>query len=53
MDYLDEEIPVKFLYIHQLIAAKKASARPKDLIDVAELEKIRNLQSGKDSLSHP
>jgi hypothetical protein len=36
------EIPVKFLHINDLIRAKKASARPKDLIDVIELEKIRN-----------
>lgn len=38
-----ENIPVKFLHINQLIAAKKASGRPKDLIDVEELEKIKNL----------
>jgi hypothetical protein len=36
------EIPVKFLHINDLIRAKKASARPKDLIDVIELEKIRD-----------
>lgn len=35
-------IPVKFLHLNQLIEAKKASARPKDLIDIIELEKIRN-----------
>ena len=38
-----EDIPVKFLHINQLIKAKKASGRPKDLIDVEELEKIRKL----------
>jgi len=37
-------VPVKFLHINQLIEAKKKSARPKDLIDVIELEKI---QQGK------
>lgn len=35
-------IPVKFLHINHLIQAKKASARPKDLIDIIELEKIRS-----------
>jgi hypothetical protein len=35
-----ENIPIKFLHIEQLIEAKKASGRPKDLIDVIELEKI-------------
>jgi Nucleotidyl transferase AbiEii toxin, Type IV TA system len=44
---LIEEIPVKFLHINQLIEAKKATARPKDLIDVEELEKIRKMQSSK------
>lgn len=37
-----ENIPVKFLHINKLIEAKKASARPKDLLDVIELEKIRD-----------
>jgi hypothetical protein len=35
------EIPVHFLHINQLIEAKKASAREKDLIDVLALEKIK------------
>ena len=35
-------IPVKFLHLNQLIEAKKASGRPKDLLDVIELEKIRD-----------
>ena len=39
---LIENIPVKFLHINQLILAKKASGRAKDLIDIEELEKIRN-----------
>lgn len=39
---LIEEIPVKFLHISQLIEAKKAAGRPKDLIDIEALEKIRN-----------
>ena len=34
-------VPVKFLHINQLIEAKKKAARPKDLIDVVELEKIQ------------
>lgn len=39
---LIDDVPVKFLHINQLIEAKKASGRPKDLIDIAELEKIRD-----------
>ncbi len=38
-----EGIPVPFLHINQLIANKKAVNRPKDQIDVAALEKIREL----------
>jgi hypothetical protein len=38
---LIENIPVKFLHINQLIEAKKASGRAKDLIDLEELEKIK------------
>ncbi len=37
-----QEIPIKFLHINQLIQAKKATARPKDLLDVIELEKLKN-----------
>lgn len=38
-----ENIPVKFLHINQLIEAKKAANRPKDIVDIIELEKIRDL----------
>jgi len=37
-----ENIPVRFLHLNQLIEAKKASGRPKDLLDIEELEKLRN-----------
>lgn len=37
-----EDIPVKFLHLNKLIEAKKAASRPKDLIDIIELEKIKN-----------
>lgn len=40
---LIENVQVKFLHINQLIEAKKASGRPKDLLDVEELEKIRRM----------
>lgn len=40
-----EEIPVKFLHINQLIEAKKSSGRPKDLIDIEELEKIKSIKN--------
>lgn len=34
-------VPVKFLHYNQLIAEKRASGRPKDLLDIEELEKIK------------
>jgi len=37
-------ILVPFLHINQLIANKKAVNRPKDQIDVLELEKIKNIR---------
>ena len=39
-----ETIPVPFLHINQLIANKKAVNRPKDQIDVMELEKIKQFR---------
>jgi hypothetical protein len=38
-------VNVPFLHINQLIDNKKAVNRPKDQIDVIELEKIRKIQS--------
>jgi hypothetical protein len=35
------DIPIKFLHINQLIESKKACDRPKDRIDVMELERIK------------
>lgn len=34
-------IPVRFLNYNHLILAKKATARPKDILDIEELERIR------------
>ncbi|MBX7204073.1 MAG: hypothetical protein K1X81_01485 [Bacteroidia bacterium] len=34
------DIPVRFLHLSHLIEAKKASARPKDLLDIEELNKL-------------
>lgn len=53
MDILDEcykvsslsiiyNLPIHFLHINHLTEAKKQSGRPKDLIDIIELERIRN-----------
>ncbi len=42
-----EGIPVPFLHINQLIANKKVVNRPKDQIDVIELEKIREILNAK------
>lgn len=39
-----DDIKVPFLHINQLIENKKAVNRPKDQIDVIELEKIRKIQ---------
>ena len=39
-----ENIPVPFLHLNQLIVNKKAVNRPKDQIDVTELEKIKRLR---------
>lgn len=35
------DIPIRFLHINQLIEAKRATAREKDLIDIIALEKIK------------
>lgn len=35
-------IPIRFIHYNRLIENKKATGRPKDLLDVQELEKIRN-----------
>jgi hypothetical protein len=37
-----EDIPVKFFNLKHLIEAKKIAGRPKDIIDVTELEKIQS-----------
>lgn len=39
-------VAVRFMNINQLIEAKTASGRPKDLIDIDELTKIKKLYSG-------
>jgi hypothetical protein len=41
-----DAILVPFLHINQLIVNKKAVNRPKDQIDVLELEKIKKLRDG-------
>jgi hypothetical protein len=43
-----EGITVPFLHINQLIANKKAVNRPKDQIDVNELEKIKKFREEED-----
>ena len=40
-----ENVMVPFLHINQLIANKKAINRPKDQIDIIELEKIKKLNN--------
>jgi len=50
MDVLNEELikfwQVPFLHINHLIQNKKVVNRPKDQVDVIELEKIRKLREG-------
>ncbi len=41
------KVKVRFLHLNHLIANKKAAGRSKDLIDVIELEKIRNQNNEK------
>ena len=43
-----DRIAIPFLHINQLIANKKAINRPKDQIDVLELEKIKKLRDEQD-----
>jgi hypothetical protein len=43
-----ENIDVPFLHLNQLIANKKAVNRPKDQIDVKELEKIKIIREQED-----
>lgn len=37
-----EDIPVKFIDYDNLMIAKKASNRPKDILDIEELEKLND-----------
>lgn len=37
-------IPIKFLHLNHLLDSKKISNRTKDILDISELEKIKNLQ---------
>ncbi len=38
-----EKVQVRFLHYNHLITCKKVAARPKDLLDIEELEKIRKV----------
>ena len=40
-----EKIQVRFLHINHLITSKNAAGRPKDLLDVEVLEKIKTLKN--------
>lgn len=42
-----EDTDIPFLHINHLIYAKKATNRPKDRLDVIELEKIRIIIDGE------
>jgi hypothetical protein len=44
-----EGIPIRFLHLNQLLEEKKANARPKDLLDIEELEKIISLTQNKNT----
>lgn len=37
-------VPVRFLHLNHLLEAKRAAGRPKDLLDVEELEKLYRLK---------
>ncbi|HXS57618.1 MAG TPA: DUF6036 family nucleotidyltransferase [Hanamia sp.] len=47
---VQENVNVPFLQINQLIKNKKATNRPKDIIDVAELEKILKIREQQEKL---
>jgi hypothetical protein len=38
-----ETLPVRFLHFNHLMTSKKATARPKDLLDIQALEKIKKI----------
>ena len=40
-----QNIPIKFLHINKLIESKQLTNRPKDKIDIEELQKIKNQTS--------
>lgn len=42
-------VDIPFLHINHLILAKKATGRPRDLDDIAMLERIKALQKGRTS----
>ena len=44
-----DEVDVPFLHINHLITSKKAANRPKDIIDVIYLEKIKQLTENSDN----
>ena len=48
-----ENIKVPFLHINHLLANKKAVNRPKDQIDVIELEKLKKLREDMDRGNNP
>jgi hypothetical protein len=43
-----EGVKIPFLHINHLIASKKAANRPKDQLDVIQLERIKKLQQEGD-----
>jgi hypothetical protein len=43
-----ENIKIPFLHLNYLIANKKAVNRPKDQIDIIELEKIKRIREDED-----
>lgn len=48
-----EGLPVPFLHINHLIDAKKAANRPKDQLDVIELQRIKKLLEEDPNLQKP
>ena len=46
-----DDVKVPFLHINHLIVNKKAVNRPRDQVDVIYLERIKNLQEGKDNIN--
>lgn len=45
-----DEVPIRFLHYNHLIEAKKAAGRPKDILDIRELERLKDIKDRSEDL---